>query len=62
MIYSGRSDRRNGDGPTQRGRTTTSRHSGGSWFRRIVAGEFRRFVETAVDGDGKSQLTILEIK
>jgi hypothetical protein len=25
-------------------------------------GEFRMFLETAVDGDGKSQSTILEIK
>ena len=56
MIYSERLR------PTQRGRTTTARHSGGSWFRPIVAGEFRRFLDTAVDGDGKSQLTILEIK
>ena len=27
-----------------------------------VVGEFRKFLECAVDGDGKSQLTILEIK
>jgi len=27
-----------------------------------VVGEFRKFLETAVDGDGKSQSTILEIK
>jgi hypothetical protein len=28
----------------------------------IVVGEFRKFLEAAVDGDGKSQSTILEIK
>ena len=28
----------------------------------MVVGEFRRFLETAVDGDGKSQSTILEIE
>ncbi len=27
-----------------------------------VVGEFRKFLEKAVDGDGKSQSTILEIK
>src|ERR1019366_2010704 len=27
-----------------------------------VVGEFRKFLETAVDGDGKGQSTILEIK
>lgn len=27
-----------------------------------IVGEFRTFLETAVDGDGKSQSTILEIK
>jgi hypothetical protein len=27
-----------------------------------VVGEFRKFLEAAVDGDGKSQSTILEIK
>jgi hypothetical protein len=27
-----------------------------------VVGEFRRFLEAAMDGDGKCQSTILEIK
>jgi hypothetical protein len=27
-----------------------------------VVGEFRKFLETAVDGDGANQTTILEIK
>ena len=27
-----------------------------------IVGEFRKFLEIAVDGDGKSQSTILEIK
>ena len=42
--------------------STSTSSSGAKGDIEIVVGEFRKFLETAVDGDGKSQSTILEIK